>query len=51
MLGEAITPYCRWIDDAQNLLDALKNAYVSNESEQYTLCEATMWESIKDFLR
>ena len=49
VLGEAITPYCRWIDDAQNLLDALKNAYVSDESEQYTLCEASMWESIKDF--
>ena len=49
VLGEAICPYCEWIDEAQSLLESLKQTYVTDESEEYTQCETKLWESIKDF--
>lgn len=49
VLGEAICPYCEWIDDAQCLLESLKQTYVNDETEEYSQCETKLWESIKDF--
>lgn len=49
ILGEARSPYCDWIDEAQNLLEDLKRSYVADESDQYVECEAKLWDTIKDF--
>lgn len=49
VLGEAICPYCDWVDEAQSLLETLKQSYLNEETEEYTQCETRLWESIKDF--
>ena len=49
VLSEAMCPYCEWIDEAQSLLDSLKQSYQDEETEEYTQCETKMWDSIKDF--
>ena len=48
VLGEAMYPYCDWIDRAQSLLESLKQTYVTDETEDYTLCETRLWTSIKE---
>ena len=49
VLSEVMCPYCEWIDEAQSLLDSLKQSYLNEETEEYTQCETKMWDSIKDF--
>lgn len=49
VLGNAVCPYCEWIDEAQSLLEALKQTYITDLSAEYTQCETKLWESIKDF--
>lgn len=49
VLSQATMPYCEWIDEAESLLDALKQTYLIDESEQYTECEAKLWNSINEF--
>lgn len=49
VLGEAVCPYCEWVDEAQSILDTLKLSYLNEETEEYTQCETRLWESIKDF--
>lgn len=48
VLSEGICPYCEWIDEAQSLLESLKQSYLNEETEEYTQCEVKMWNSIKD---